>query len=206
MRVGRALEVAADAGRDNHNGMPHALIAPTLPISEGVWLRPWKPEDAPSLARACDDPEIARWVRVASPYTLEAAREYLGVVAGWWRDGEVCSLAIADRMTILGAVSIRVSGKQPSIGYWLARSARGRGLATRAVEAVAKWASSALGLPEVWIFAQPANVVSCRVALRAGFVEQAERVVFPDGKPRSVFRRSVQLAGPSPGDGSRTAG
>lgn len=162
-----------------------------LPISERARLRMWRPSDAASLAMACDDPQIARWVSIPSPYTLDSARDYLLMVDDWWREGEVYSLAVAHDPNILGAISVRPHVSQPSIGYWLAASARGHGLATQAVDAVSRWAADTFGLPDIWIFAQPANMRSCRVAARAGFVEQAERVVFPDGKPRAVFRRSL---------------
>jgi RimJ/RimL family protein N-acetyltransferase len=173
----------------------HVVEFDLLPIADGVWLRKWLAHDAESLAEACDDPEIARWLRLPSPYTLDTAHAYLRSVDDWWRTGEAYSVAIADDTSILGAISIRPRRDQPSIGYWLAKSARGRGLAMRAVDAVARWAAETFDLADVWIFAHPANAGSCRVALRAGFSEQAERVVFPDGKPRAVFRRSMGEAG-----------
>ena len=155
-----------------------------------MWLRAWEADDAEQLAQACDDPEIARWLSVPSPYTVEAARAYLRMVGDWWRNGDQYSLAVTDGSAILGAISIRPNADQPSIGYWLARSARGRGLATRAVEAIAAWGVASFALRELWIFAQPANTASSHVAMRAGFVEQPEQVTFPDGKQRAVFRRS----------------
>jgi RimJ/RimL family protein N-acetyltransferase len=157
-----------------------------------VIVRPWLPEDVPSLARACNDPEIARWLRVPSPYTIDSARAYLDTVKRWWDSGEAYALAIADASTIIGSISIQPGAERPSIGYWLAADARGRGIATRAVEAIAGWAAERFGLTEAWIFAQPANVASCRVALRAGFVEQDARVTYPDGKERAVFRLLIQ--------------
>jgi RimJ/RimL family protein N-acetyltransferase len=66
------------------------------------------------------------------------------------------------------------------------------GTATRAVEALVGWAAERFGLVAVWIFAQPANEASSRVALRAGFVEQDGRVTFPDGKERAVFRLQIR--------------
>ena len=162
-----------------------------LSLGDGLVLRRWLPEDAPSIAVACDDAEIARWLPVPSPYTVEDARSYLARVEAWWELGQAYALAISDGPSILGAISIRPNSDRPSIGYWLASSARGRGIVTRAVDTLVVWAAAAFRLSDVWIFAQPDNVASCRVARRAGFVEQDERVLFSDGKPRAVFRRQL---------------
>jgi hypothetical protein len=36
---------------------------PDAPLSDGVvTLRPWTLDDVPAIARACDEPEIARWI------------------------------------------------------------------------------------------------------------------------------------------------
>ena len=45
--------------------------------TDGLLLRPWRMDDAPALAVACEDPEIARWLpMIPSPYTEETAREF----------------------------------------------------------------------------------------------------------------------------------
>lgn len=72
-----------------------------------VALRPRTEADVPAITEACQDPEIARWTQVPSPYTEEDAREFiriapdaqaivdahtgelLGTVGGRWVDGNV---------------------------------------------------------------------------------------------------------------------
>jgi hypothetical protein len=87
----------------------------SLPIGNEIVLRRWLPEDAPSLAVACDDAEIARWLPMPSPYTTEAAQAYLALVTGWWERGDAYALAIADGLSILGAISIKPATERPSI-------------------------------------------------------------------------------------------
>src|SRR5512146_2713173 len=50
-----------------------------------------------------------------------------------------------------------------------AHEARGKGLATRAVRLISRWALRELGLPRLGLFTEPWNVASQRVAERAGF-------------------------------------
>ena len=55
------------------------------------------------------------------------------------------------------------------IGYWVAREARGRGVATRAVRLVRDWAASELGLTTLELVIHEDNAPSHAVARAAGF-------------------------------------
>jgi RimJ/RimL family protein N-acetyltransferase len=165
-----------------------------IEVGAGVILRRWLPRDASSVAEACDDAEIARWLPLPSPYTVRDAERYLALTSQWWEAGEAYAVAIANDQMVLGAISLGLGGDRPSIGYWLRREARGRGIATRAVKAFAQWAASTFKLSEVWIFVQPANAASRRVAERAGFIEQDERVVAPDAKDRMTYRLRTDVS------------
>ena len=84
-----------------------------------------------------------------------------------------------------------------------APAARGRGVATRAVELLAGWAFAELGLEALKITCDPANRGSRRVAERAGF--RFDRVLhahLPDKgalRDTAVYRRSE----PRGGEGGR---
>ena len=56
-----------------------------------------------------------------------------------------------------------------SVGYWLLPSARGRGIATRAVRLLSDWAARDLGVPNLRLTTEPGNERSRRVAERSGF-------------------------------------
>ena len=45
---------------------------PTL-TDEVVLLRPWRPEDAEEVFRACQDPDLQHFTQVPVPYLLEHA-------------------------------------------------------------------------------------------------------------------------------------
>ncbi|MHB8512742.1 MAG: GNAT family N-acetyltransferase [Actinomycetota bacterium] len=56
-----------------------------------------------------------------------------------------------------------------ALGYWVLQNARGRGLATRAVALVSRWAHERLGIRVLEIAVEPDNASSIRVAERTGF-------------------------------------
>lgn len=165
------------------------LTAP-IPISTNAVLRRWRDDDASAVAAACNDVDIARWIPVPQPYTVDEARRYIELTRTWWTDGERFVLCIELDGVAVGSVSMRLEPTGAAIGYWLAPGARGRGLMTRAVDAMAAIATSDLGLREVWIYVQPANRASRAVAERAGFTEYGARSDFSDGKRRVVYRRT----------------
>lgn len=55
------------------------------------------------------------------------------------------------------------------IGYWLIERARGRGLGSRAVDLVARWAVADAQLARVEALVEPENIASQRVPERVGF-------------------------------------
>ncbi|WP_067185825.1 GNAT family N-acetyltransferase [Microtetraspora niveoalba] len=136
-------------------------------------LRPPVEADAEAVARACDDPEIARFLPLMpSPYTREDALSWItGVSRETWKRGGA-DYAVTDTATgeLLG-----VAGLKPldplgngEVGYWVAPWARGRGVATAAVRALAELAF-AQGVPRIALIAEIENIASQRVALAAGF-------------------------------------
>ena len=55
------------------------------------------------------------------------------------------------------------------IGYWVAREARGRGVAAEALRALTRWAVETLGVQRLELLTDVANRGSQRVAEKAGF-------------------------------------
>ena len=153
---------------------PPGRVPPDPPLAdEAVLLRVPRDDDAAAIAAACSDPEIARWVPVPVPYTPADARMFLEIVAdGWARDEELV-FAIEERAggALAGMIGLHpgASAGRASVGYWLARDARGRGLATRAVRLVAGWAFTDSRLERLELMTLVGNDASGRVALRAGF-------------------------------------
>lgn len=148
------------------------------PLTDGVvTLRPWRRADLTALVAAVQDPEIPRWTRAPSPFTRKDGRDYLAAQARQRLLGESVGFAVVDAAggELLGSVGVlRLDPARGSaeIGYWVARHARRRGVATRAVRLASRWALGPLGLARLELLAEPDNLASQRVAEACGFVRE----------------------------------
>lgn len=148
-------------------------------------LRPIRRPDAAAIAAACGDAEIARFIpAMPSPYTRADADAWTERCAQVWRKREAFPFAIVEGESgeLLG--SIELGGG--SVGYWVAPSARGRGVATRAVRLVCEWARER----PLRLTTHPDNVASQRVAENAGFRRVgtiADHPRFRDGTCEAVL-------------------
>jgi len=129
-------------------------------------------DDVPDVTEACQDQEISRWTSaIPWPYRPDHARDWIathpderagGVVRGGRRhDGPPPRLdRIARRAPRAG---------DAEIGYWVAAWARSRGVATRAVGLMTRWAFSDFALVYLDLLTKLGNETSERVAIRAGY-------------------------------------
>ena len=147
-------------------------------LSDGVVvLRPWTPSDASFMAEASRDPAIERYNGPAAA-SLEAASAVIERIVRGWRvfeaegDPSGVAFAIVDARTDVPVGMCGVddwsSTDVAQFGYWLTASARGRGLATRAVTLMTGWLFE-LGAARVFLTIQSENEASAAVARRAGF-------------------------------------
>lgn len=153
--------------------MPQVPL-PDPPLADAeVLLRPWTLGDVPALTAACQDPEISRWTVVPREYTEQHATEFIATREADRAAGRELSFAVVDHAdALLGAIGMANfdwADRRGEIGYWLAGEARRRGVGTRALRLLSRWAIEGLGLERVELLANPANEASQRLAERAGF-------------------------------------
>jgi RimJ/RimL family protein N-acetyltransferase len=162
--------------------------------AEGCVLRPLRPGDAPAITRACQDAEIARWLpHLPQPYRAADARDFIARATEL--EHEV-TLAIADDTdALVGVVNVRLTDAPPTVGYWVAAGARGRGLATAATSAITGWTFATHGASRIALHAEPENHASVRVAAKCGFVRLPGTIKGLDDRDLWVF----QLARPGHG-------
>ncbi|BCB79736.1 hypothetical protein GCM10022251_40320 [Phytohabitans flavus] len=156
-----------------------------------------------------------------SPYLLEHARYFVTQQsAAAWREGTGAPFAVidpdtGDLLASCGLVTIDRVLDSAEVGYWTAPWARRRGVATRAIRAVSRWAFESLGLRRVVWQARVGNHASRLVALRAGFRVEGYLRMADDGGDgwvgallpgdpmapvldESVVRRARLFNGPQP--------
>jgi RimJ/RimL family protein N-acetyltransferase len=169
-------------------------MAGDVVLSDGVvTLRVWRPDDAPAVLVACQDPLIARFVPIPQPYGEEEARSFIEMVQREWESGDEQAFAIVDAVTdeLLGSISRHGPfGHRATFGYWLAPEARGRGVATRALRLIVDWTIAATDVIRFDLYTDVENDASGRVAERAGFEREGIRrawILDRDGRPMDVM-------------------
>jgi ribosomal-protein-alanine N-acetyltransferase len=151
---------------------------PTLTAGGGVLLRPWSLDDAPAVMDAYQDAAIQRW-HVMRADSLAETREWIAGWQGGWaaETNAIWAVADADSGTLLGRAGLKhlkFSDGTADVAYWTVPAARGRGVAPRAVNAMASWAFEA-GFHRLDLEHAVANTASCRVAEKTGFAAEGVR-------------------------------
>jgi RimJ/RimL family protein N-acetyltransferase len=124
----------------------------------------------------------------AAPYDLDAAEAYVRWWEAAWREQRAFYFAIdndAGRLSgTCGIGDLDPTGARGAIGYWIRSTESGRGLATAAVEIIARAAFEEGGFTELSIVTSPSNAASRRVAHKSGAVHRPgfNGTVFDDGE------------------------
>lgn len=156
-------------------------------------LRPWTDSDVDALVSGCNDPEVARWIpTIPHLYTTEDARAFIR------RDvqGDHDAFAIELEGRVVGGIGVGLNSHdyRATMGYWVAAGIRGRGVCTRALRLLTRYALDELVVQRVELVTDPDNVASQRVAEKVGF--QREGVLrahlrHPDGRIRDSVMFSL---------------
>jgi RimJ/RimL family protein N-acetyltransferase len=146
--------------------------------------------DLPSIAAVSHDTETVRWMS-DEPMDEAASESSLDRVAESFRSGKAAPLVIADAETDepVGLVNLQFRNDDvASVAYSVFPARRGEGIAGRSVQLVTSWATDELGVKELLLEIDPANLSSIRVAEKCGFVRSADSDGDSDGKAIFVCR------------------
>lgn len=124
--------------------------------------------DLAAIDEGIHDREVVRWFGLPTSSAADVLAENR---TRWRRGSPTFAIAEADGACV-GHVWLNVTRADSSVGYvgyWLLPSARGRGLATRAVRLLATWSIQHLGIEQLRLLTEPDNDASQRVAERTGF-------------------------------------
>jgi RimJ/RimL family protein N-acetyltransferase len=149
-------------------------VAPFLPLAtERVLLRPFRAQDAEPFAAYRSDPDVARYQSWTAPYDVADAKRLIGDMSGMDGPQPAAWVQIAIELdgALIGdvAVGVDATGTIATIGYTLAPSHQGRGLAREAVGAVVDRLFELTGVHRVEASLDPRNVASARLVESLGF-------------------------------------
>ncbi|MFB9880599.1 GNAT family N-acetyltransferase [Planobispora siamensis] len=155
---------------------------PPLPggsLSDGVVrLTPLEAGDAADYHTLQNLPDVVRYSVPPEAPTARESERFCREAGMLWLAGARAEMAIRSADDDAFAGHIQLSNvipplRQAMVGYSLLPRARGRGLATRAVNLVTEWAFGHTSLARVVAGTSPANTASHRVLERAGFTRDA---------------------------------
>lgn len=161
------------------------LPYPLTLSGDGITLREWRSEDLDDLVTMLDEPDIARWTPMPSPFDVEAGIAYLKRAYQGRISGRRIQLAItADGGRPLGEVllfGVDLGLKEAELGYLVGAGHRRRGLASGALSLLSAYARSSLNLSRLLLRIDPGNTASTAVARRCGYRLTGEPPILQEG-------------------------
>lgn len=156
------------------------LIDVPMPIrTPRLLLRPKQVGDGPITAAAVIETwdELHKWMRWAenpADFTAESMEiRTRRVMASFiLREGiELTGIEVATGTAFIwcGLHDIDWQGRQCDTGYWVRKSAQGKGIATEAANALVRYAFGALGMRRIGLTHSAGNDASRRIAEKLGF-------------------------------------
>ncbi|WP_067495602.1 GNAT family N-acetyltransferase [Actinoplanes sp. TFC3] len=183
--------------------MTSRLPYPLTLTGDGIILREWRDDDLDELVALLDEPAIARWTPMPSPFDLEAGVAYLKRAKRGRVTGSRIQLAItADGGKPLGEVllfGVDAGLREAELGYLVGAHHRRRGLAARSLSLLSSYARSSLDLSRLVLRIDPGNTASTAVARRCGYRLTGEPPILQEGPygPSSLDTWELVSAGGS---------
>ena len=157
-----------------------------LTLKQGT-IRPWRLDDADSLARHANNRKV--WLSLRDkfphPYTSEDARKFLEATV---KSEPITDFCIEVDGAAVGGIGIHlgidVHRHTAELGYWLGEEFWGRGIMTEAVGAFSDFCFDTFSLRRIYAEPFANNPASARVLEKAGFAFEGrlKNNVFKDGK------------------------
>jgi RimJ/RimL family protein N-acetyltransferase len=171
-------------------------------VDGAITVSPLRLEDL-DVHLAGEDEQLVRWLN-GRPSTREGTEAYLRRCQEEWEtEGPHRAFGIraGTAKVLAGTIDLRFDGEgltsgQVALAYGLYPNWRGRGLATRAVNLVCRYAGEH-GAMEAVIRVEPDNQISVRVAQRAGFT-YVRRVRDSDSISLDQYQRDLRIHGGRP--------
>ena len=145
--------------------------------STSITLRQIYPRDAEDIYRACQDPLIARFTTLPADYSLDNAIAFCGpgAIKRHTNRTELVFVIQLDEVPgtgfagVISLHSIDFPNQKSSIGYWLAKEARGKGIGTVAAELITEYGLMTMGFRRIDALVVVDNEPSKQLLINAGY-------------------------------------
>lgn len=127
----------------------------------------------PIFLSAYQDQEIRRWF-TRRPSSEARVQEWFDTYRQDWECERAGQWAVArDDGAVLGRIvlaKVNFDSGNASVGYWVLPTARGAGVASRALSALSAWALDEIGFHRLYLDHSTRNHASCKVATKCGYL------------------------------------
>jgi RimJ/RimL family protein N-acetyltransferase len=142
-----------------------------------VALRPLGAAHAAEVELLTTDPDVLRFTRVPDPPPPRFVDTWIAAYEDGRKDGTREAFAIVhvgdgEFLGVAVAPQIDRAARTAELGYVVAPSARGRGVASEALRLMTEWAFDELGMERLELLISVENEASKRVAARCGYVRE----------------------------------
>jgi [ribosomal protein S5]-alanine N-acetyltransferase len=140
----------------------------------------WRKEDWKEFQKIATDPMVVRYLGTGEPWPDERVQEFVSRQCENWERHRIClwKLLPKDSETLIGICGLQHLPEGPGveIGWWLAPSHWGKGLATEAARQALAYGFEVSNLERIVAIAQAANRDSLRVMEKIGMRFEREAV------------------------------
>jgi ribosomal-protein-alanine N-acetyltransferase len=146
--------------------------------TERLILEPWRSSDWEAFRPIATDVEVMRYITGGIPWTDEQIQNFVYRQMSLYAGRGFCRWKLLEESTgeLIGFCGVGVWREflDPEIGWWLARSYWGRGLATEAARAALQDAFERVRLERIISIARPENTASIGIMKKLGLQFHAE--------------------------------
>lgn len=147
-------------------------------VDENIQLRlvEWRHADAIFALVEKNREHLGRWLPwVESSTSVDSTKEFIATALEQYGRNDGFQASIWYQGELVGMIGFHMwdfADKKTEIGYWLAESHTGKGIMTKAVQAIVKYAFETLDLNRVEILCAVGNDKSCAIPERLGFIHE----------------------------------
>ena len=168
-------------------------------MAADITLIPFDERHLPALDDLATDPDVQRFTRLPVPVPPDFSRTWLAAYEDGGRASTREAFAIVEGDAFLGlalAPRIAPAERTAELGYVVAPHARGRGVATEALQQLTAWAFGQ-GWLRLELLISVENDASKQVAARAGYTHEG---VLRSMHVRGDLREDLEIWSRLPGD------